>query len=38
MWGRFDTIRARILIGLALLMAGLIATAIAGAEIGRAHV
>src|SRR5438128_5544822 len=31
MWGRFDTIRARILIGLALLLAGLIATAIAGA-------
>ena len=31
MRGRFDTIRARILIGLALLMAGLIATAIAGA-------
>src|SRR2546422_678186 len=31
MWGRFDTIRARILIGLALLMAGLIAAAIAGA-------
>ena len=31
MRGRFDTIRARILIGLALLLAGLIATAIAGA-------
>src|SRR2546426_2652787 len=31
MWGRFDTNRARILIGLALLLAGLIATAIAGA-------
>src|SRR5438046_8675488 len=31
MRGRFDTIRARMLIGLALLMAGLIATAIAGA-------
>ncbi len=29
--GRFDTIRVRILIGLALLLAGLIATAIAGA-------
>src|SRR5881396_3453117 len=31
MRGRFDTIRARILVGLALLLAGLIATAIAGA-------
>jgi len=31
MRGRFDTIRARILIGLALLLAGLVATAIAGA-------
>src|SRR5256714_5610548 len=31
MRGRFDTIRARILIGLAVLMAGLIATGIAGA-------
>jgi len=31
MRGRFDTIRARIMIGLALLLAGLIATAIAGA-------
>ena len=31
MRGRFDTIRLRILIGLALLLAGLIATAIAGA-------
>ena len=31
MGGRFDTIRVRILIGLALLLAGLIATAIAGA-------
>ena len=29
--GRFDTIRARILIGLALLLAGLVATAIVGA-------
>jgi len=31
MRGRFDTIRARILIGLALLLAGLVATAIVGA-------
>src|SRR3989454_12729581 len=31
MRGPFDTIRARIVIGLALLLAGLIATAIAGA-------
>src|SRR2546425_1731413 len=31
MGGRFDTIRVRILLGLALLLAGLIATAIAGA-------
>src|SRR5712692_4020609 len=31
MRGRFDTIRARIMIGLALLLAGLISTAIAGA-------
>src|SRR5207244_4536566 len=31
MRGRFDTIRARILIALALLLAGLVATAIAGA-------
>ncbi len=29
--GRFDTIRARIRIGLALLLAGLVVTAIAGA-------